>query len=125
MFALTVRQPWAWGIAEGVKPIEFRSWKPGRSLLVGDSFAIHAGAYHFSEDDLDEAAETFGRRPPDELDTSAIIAIVRLAAVDGDDGDYRWHVDQIRRLAKPVETKGKLGLWPVLPIIRAAVLKQI
>ena len=41
--ALTVWQPWATLIAEGVKPHEFRRWAaPGR--LRGQLVAIHAGA---------------------------------------------------------------------------------
>jgi hypothetical protein len=43
MFALTIWQPWATLIAEGLKPYEFRGWvAPAR--FVGQRIAIHAGA---------------------------------------------------------------------------------
>mgnify|MGYP002780996547 CR=1 FL=1 len=41
--AITIWQPWATLIAEGIKPFEFRSW-PAPRRLVGKRIAIHAGA---------------------------------------------------------------------------------
>jgi hypothetical protein len=41
--AITVWQPWATLIAEGLKPYEFRSWPAPRSFW-GRRVAIHAGA---------------------------------------------------------------------------------
>ncbi len=41
--ALTVWQPWATLIAEGLKPLEFRSWRPPERL-IGQRIAIHAGS---------------------------------------------------------------------------------
>lgn len=43
MKALTIWQPWATLIAEGLKPYEFRGW-PAPASLVGQRIAIHAGA---------------------------------------------------------------------------------
>lgn len=43
MKALTIWQPWASLIIEGVKPYEFRSWPAPRSIW-GQRIAIHAGA---------------------------------------------------------------------------------
>jgi ASCH domain len=43
MPALTIWQPWATLIAEGLKPYEFRSWPPP-SHLIGRRIGIHAGA---------------------------------------------------------------------------------
>jgi hypothetical protein len=42
MRALTVRQPWAWAIAEGLKTVENRSRKPPEGH-IGTRIAIHAG----------------------------------------------------------------------------------
>ncbi len=42
MKALTIHQPWAQLIVEGVKTIETRSW-PAPAGLVGERIAIHAG----------------------------------------------------------------------------------
>nr|WP_294566958.1 ASCH domain-containing protein [uncultured Rhodopila sp.] len=41
--ALTIWQPWATLIAEGLKPYEFRGWA-APAALVGQRIAIHAGA---------------------------------------------------------------------------------
>lgn len=43
MRALTIRQPWASLIAQGVKTIETRSWK-APAAAIGERVAIHAGA---------------------------------------------------------------------------------
>ncbi|MEU0468957.1 ASCH domain-containing protein [Amycolatopsis sp. NPDC006131] len=40
MKAITVRQPWAWAIAKGYKPIENRTWSTDHRGLI----AIHAAA---------------------------------------------------------------------------------
>lgn len=42
MYALTLIQPWAALVAEGIKLIENRSWQPTRGVL-GQRIAIHAG----------------------------------------------------------------------------------
>ncbi len=41
MKALTVWQPWASLIADGLKPVENRDWR--REFLIGQRIAIHAG----------------------------------------------------------------------------------
>ncbi|NEI71058.1 hypothetical protein GR212_15875 [Rhizobium lusitanum] len=42
--ALSIRQPWAWLIVEGYKPIENRDWKPWNpGLKFRGEFAIHCG----------------------------------------------------------------------------------
>ena len=42
MKAITLHQPWATLIADGVKTIETRSWRPPQTL-IGQRIAIHAG----------------------------------------------------------------------------------
>ena len=44
MKAITLHQPWASLIAEGIKTIETRSWAPPRQL-IGQRIAIHAGKH--------------------------------------------------------------------------------
>ena len=41
MKALSVRQPWAWALIFGGKPVENRTWRPPSELL-GQRFLIHA-----------------------------------------------------------------------------------
>ena len=42
MYAITLHQPWASLVAQGVKTIETRSW-PAPARLIGQTIAIHAG----------------------------------------------------------------------------------
>lgn len=51
--ALTIWQPWATLIAEGVKPHEFRRWAAPRRL-VGKRLAIHAGARPIRRDEVQD-----------------------------------------------------------------------
>lgn len=58
-WALSVRQPWAYGLAMGWKPVENRSWRrdnPG--MKFRGPFAIHA-SQGMTRDEYEDAAETF------------------------------------------------------------------
>src|SRR5690348_4912650 len=108
--ALTVCQPYAEFIAQGVKPMENRTW-PTR--YRGD-LLIHAGksrAWLMPEDD--ESSLVFG----------AIVAIVdlydcvrledlprELRFHDHANGPWCWLVRNVRRIA-PVPARGAQGLW--------------
>ena len=109
MRALTVRQPWAWLIIKGYKRIEYRSWQPGKRLRVGERFAIHAGAADWDVDD-DYPQVDF----PNELHCGAIIGTVEFTgAVEPIKGrGWEWHLAKPKP-CKPVDCKGKLGLWHV------------
>lgn len=50
MYAITLWQPYAQLIADGVKPYETRSWKPPRHL-IGQRIAIHAAKRKVREHD--------------------------------------------------------------------------
>jgi hypothetical protein len=56
MLALSIRQPWAWLIVHGYKPIENRSWA---TIYRGD-FLVHAGK-SMTRVEYDEAREIAGR----------------------------------------------------------------
>lgn len=45
MQALTTRQPWAWLIANGYKPLENKHTRPPVSLPVGSRFALHVSSW--------------------------------------------------------------------------------
>lgn len=50
MKALSIRQPWAWLIVNGVKDVENRSWPlPGK--FIGKRVLIHAGK-HFDPEEI-------------------------------------------------------------------------
>ena len=120
MKALTIHQPWAWAIAEGIKQVENRVWStPYRGEL-----AIHAGKK------WDEAGREFleglGHTVPDDLPRSAIVAVVDLVDVlpyeshlFGPDlladpmatGPQCWLLENVRRLDQPIPCSGKQGIW--------------
>lgn len=113
MRALTVRQPWAWLIIEGLKVKEYRKWQPGRRLQVGERFAIHAGM-NWSEEDLDRAQTAYPQaKMPATLDCGCIIGTVLfMGAEPVAGGQFAWH------LAKPLRSitadrKGQVGLWHI------------
>jgi hypothetical protein len=54
LYALTVLQPFATGIASWGKDVENRTWLPGRRLPVGAWLAIHAGKQNYPDADSPE-----------------------------------------------------------------------
>ncbi len=59
MMALTLWQPWATLVAEGLKPFEFRSW-PAPSRLIGQRIAIHAGARSMRPNEINDLLNRLG-----------------------------------------------------------------
>ena len=132
MKALTIRQPWAWAIARGHKPVENRSWTtPYRGPL-----AIHAG---LRWDDATLGAlgvvvhrirQQGGAVPPSlradlpYSGTGRIVAVAELVDVctrsmDGEPcdcglwavpGEAHWQIRDARPIDGP-EVRGRLGLW--------------
>jgi hypothetical protein len=136
MKALTVRQPWAWAIAIGAKPIENRAW----TTTHRGPLAIHAGARRDGEDALKRVFKLTGAYVV-KAEVSAVIAVVDLVDVhhsvtcirpipdrhlhpDGpftcspwaiglgvDDGVWHWQLADPRPIDPPEPHKGRLGLW--------------
>ena len=76
MKALSIRQPWAWLIAHGIKPVENRSW---RTAVRGD-ILIHAGQ-QFDQQGLDGVLAIFGdlrTRLPQQYDLGGIVGMATL-----------------------------------------------
>lgn len=149
MRAITVRQPWAWAIAEGWKGIENR----GQNIAGAHRgpVAIHAGlawdlgAFH--DPTLAPLLANLGiyrgNADGNYFREGAVIAVVDL--VDVHPGwmepktklcspwaiDYVKHAGQHhlvlanpRPLATPVPAKGRLGLWTLPDDVEVAVLAQ-
>lgn len=78
--ALSVRQPWAFALAAGWKPVENRSWRRGNpGLNFRGEFAIHAST-GMSRDEYDDAAAWFKNcgctcPPAAELQRGGIIGV--------------------------------------------------
>jgi hypothetical protein len=111
MNALSVRQPWAWAIVAGRKPIENRTWQTDyRGPLL-----IHAGLR--GDPDGFEFLESHGVHIPEDLPRGGIIGQVELIDITTDhpsmwaqSGCFNWV------LADPIQTpfrflRGRLGLF--------------
>lgn len=122
MKVLTIRQPWAQLIANGVKDVENRTWRTG----VRGRIAIHASAAETSKGDILAACRVLrqcGMR--DEASwiawtmfpRAAIIATAELVdcVVTSDSpwftGPYGFELRNVKKLATPIPAKGKLGFW--------------
>lgn len=118
MKVLTVRQPWAWALAVGIKDIENRGW----STVYRGPLAIQASARLPPRKELDAARGFIGDRgvavPPDpELALGAVVAVVELvqcvtaSASAWFEGPIGWVVRDARQTVEPLPLKGQLGLF--------------
>jgi hypothetical protein len=141
LFALTVRQPFAWAIAEGGKTVENRS--QGTSMATdGGVFAIHSAMT--AGDPLQVPAFISASRTSPAAALGAVIAVVRLESVHVAfagpgctaerpcspwaimrTGLRHWVLSNPRTLAEPVPCKGKLGLWRLPEDVEKAVRAQL
>lgn len=134
MKALTVCQPWAWAIAEGLKRVENRTWPTShRGWLL-----IHAGRSRdwFTPETVAALAEASGRASipsASSMHYGAFVAVARLARcdrlMDSPERDHRfaegpwcWLFEDVSRCSWPVPCRGAQGLWEVPPGIVARVL---
>ena len=122
MKCITVRQPWAWAIVEGLKRIENRTW----TTRYRGPLLIHAGVSRaeFKGEafkTLDLAASMPFLPPVGELIFGAIIGVVDLVGVvpleevAGEpfaSGPLCWLLENPRAVG-PAPYKGKLNLFEV------------
>lgn len=126
MRALSVVQPWASLLAEGLKEFETRSW----GTSYHGEIAIHASK----------------TAPPKDVHVGSSIAqprgvIIAVATLyrcyltqnvegisdferewgDWTPGRWAWALQDVRKLTKPVPANGALGLWDVPSDVEAAV----
>lgn len=125
MKAISLWQPWASFIANGLKPFETRPWAPPK-WLVGKRIAIHAAKRPTSKDDREWAA---GLGISD-LPFGAIVCTVELRGVfkchedsllpqlyppdefgDYSPGRWAWHLVDIERFEPPIPALGARGFW--------------
>lgn len=121
LYALTISQPWASLIADGVKLLENRTW----STHYRGPLAIHAG----------KGTQFLTRSELKAYPTGAIVAIAQLVDVvhvsainDGSyptsaeqqehaQGPFCWVLRDVQKLDTPAPCSGTLGLWVVRPEI--------
>lgn len=137
MIALTIWQPWASLIAEGLKPVENRDWK--RDSLVGKRIAIHAGKVF----DVDAAHGLMGRTGRVRSvvrDSQSVRGAIVATAVVSDfvtefsnltsvemlairpwfTGPFGWILRDVRKF-DPVTCRGAQGLWTVTVDVLARI----
>lgn len=135
MKVLTVRQPWCWAIAAGYKTIENRTWTTQHRGTLG----IHAAAKwdDYPEDaarEVRDKARALGHVLPKTMRDAwpltatgyvlAVVDLVSICTATMNDpsatcgcgpwavpGQAHWRLDLARKLDKPLEAKGRLGLW--------------
>ena len=159
MKAISLTQPWAALVAGGQKAIETRSWSTRYTgpIAIHAAIAFPSWARDMCWNEpfrsaLVEAGYTRPQPNGEErlctatLPTGAIVAVaellycspiigtstvapLELAFGDFSFGRYAWHLASVRRLAKPIPCKGKLGLWVppkrVVDLIRAQLGRPV
>lgn len=122
--ALTIRQPWAWAIAAGLKTVENRSW----ATKYRGPLYVHAGAKldprELSACSARLRAAGLSVTPPplSSLAAGALIAVVDLVDcgrfcddpwADRAVGVWHFKLANVRTLPEPIPVRGALGLWRV------------
>ena len=120
---LTLRQPWATLVAEGIKKYEFRSWKTNYRGKV----LIHAGA-GVDKKDMERFKELNLEFPSKkiiaeveiedclELDdklNNEIIAENNIAYGSKVRTGYAWKLKNVKKIKSDKIINGKLGLWNI------------
>ncbi len=123
MKVLTLKQPWATLVAEGIKKYEFRTWKTKYRGKV----LIHAGA-GIDKKEMDKFKDLDLEFP-----SKRIIAVVDITdCLELDDdlnkkiinenniayGDkyrcgYAWKLNNVKKIKSNKKINGKLGLWNI------------
>src|SRR5262245_4993891 len=113
MKTLSIKQPWAWLIMAGLKDIENRDW---RTHFRG-RFAVHAGKYRPSEEELLEIEQHQGVTiPRDKLTYGAVLGTVELVdcvtrhGSQWFQGSFGFVLRDPRR-CDPIPCNGKLGFF--------------
>jgi len=120
MNALSIKQPWASLIINGYKNIENRSWKRKKigwvlvhSCATFDTLKNMKGLKKEVKDVLDSLEWK-------KFKTSAILGIMYINNIEEDcdvskykwaSGPNCWHITKVYKFSKPINAKGKLGLW--------------
>lgn len=128
MRAITLRQPWAWAVAEAGKDVENRVRNIAGSYR--GPLAIHAGLGWVEEAPLPSGVERPTRA---DLAFGAVVAVAVLHGVHAADecglrcsawamqGHHHLEFGQVQRLGAPVAARGALGLWRPPPDLVGAI----
>ncbi len=120
--ALSIRQPWAWAILAGHKPVENRTW----STRYRGPLIIHAA--RMVDEEARAAFVAQGWPLPSTLQTGGFVGIARLVDVVSHHesafftGPRAWVLADPVPFQKPIEGRGKLGLFVPPPELRERIL---
>ncbi len=123
MKVLTLKQPWATLVAEGIKKYEFRSWK----TKYRGKILIHAGAgidkeamkqyenmdLKFPSRKIVAIAEIIDCLELNEQLNKNIIAENNIAYGTKVRTGYAWKLKNIKKINYSHEVNGQLGLWNI------------
>ena len=128
MKAISVKQPWAYLICSGIKPIENRTW-PCPKKYIGQRVLIHASAVPveminpnsiFTKAQWDSFSMGFQRELicGDRIVNSAIIGSVMIgdcvinhSSIWAEKGVYNWVFSDPVLFSESIPAKGKLSFW--------------
>ena len=123
MKVLTLKQPWATLVAEGIKKYEFRSWKTKYRGKV----LIHAGT-GIDKEDMEKYSNLDLEFPSrkiiaiveiedclelDEKLNKKIIEENNIAYGNKIRTGYAWKLKNVKKIKYRKEVNGKLGLWNI------------
>ena len=123
MKVLTIKQPWATLIAEGIKKYEFRSWKTKYRGKV----LIHAGAgidkkatkelkdynFDYPSKKIIAEVEIVDCLELDDALNKKIINEKNIAYGSKKRDGYAWVLDNVKKIDSSKTINGKLGLWNI------------
>ena len=125
MKVLTLKQPWATLVAEGIKQIEFRSWKTnyrGKILIHAGTGIDKEAMTKFKDLNLSYPsgciiAETsiIDCIELDEQTNKDIISQNNIAYGTKYRDGYAWILSNTRKINSDKIIKGKLGIWNIEP----------
>ena len=109
MRALSIRQPYAELILRGIKTIEYRS---RRTRIIGERFYIYAskGTGQLAIGTGAESALTPTLSHPrklerEQLPTGVIVGSAIITGCERNNGQYQWHLSDVKRLKRPRKPK--------------------
>ena len=96
MRALSVKQPYAEQIMRKIKKVEYRTFP----THIFERVYIYASLTPGEEQEFAKL-----KMQPGDLPTGVIIGTVEITCCTGKLRDYEWHLDNPRRLRKPIKPK--------------------
>jgi predicted transcriptional regulator len=103
MRALSIRQPYAEEILRGIKKWEIRS-RPTRK--IGQTFYIYVGQQPARETDCPARFARLGTTFAD-LPTGVLVGTAKISKCERANGEYHWHLTDVKRLAQPRKPTGR------------------